>query len=406
MKIPRSILYVIFILLFLSDNPFGRGWFQTGDFLPRAALLVVLLIWLITNSNLFHKSLFFLLLYFIIDSIKYFFSGNFNIVGEIVSFAGFAIPMLLFYSISKYNKTSEDSSLYKYIVVLSFLVILSTIRLQIVAPSSLKHMVVLSSLGDMGAIYSLQKQGMAGYDFAAMVMMLPPVYITLFRESHERKRKRQFALAFLLSFAFMFLGQVTTTLLICVLMTFLSLFVKDNNKSFILYAGLIFLFISIIFQPLLEAVAPQLAGFEDYGAKVNDIIESNQTGELTGQVGGRVELYRISLNSFFKRPFWGDVNAEIGGHAFFIDKLAISGIIGCLPLFLSIYYMAKDCARILRVKYQMVYYICMMGLVVLGFLKNMVGMDYWLFSFFYIPFILYYNQQHQKRIIVINKYYK
>lgn len=393
MKGSKLILYIVFILLFLSDNPFGRGWIQIGDFIPRAILLLVLLLWIITNKNLFHKSIVFLLIYFIIDGIKYSTSGSFNFIGEIVSFSGFAIPMLLFYAFANDYKSSNNSLLYKYIVGLSFLVIISTIRLQLIDPSSLKHMVALSTLGDMSAIYSYQKLGMAGYDFAAMAMVFPPVYITLFRESHNRKRKRLFMIALLLSFAFMLLGQVTTTLLICVFMTALSLFIKDKNKGFIVYVGIVVLFGVILFQPILEAVAPHLLGFEDYSGKVEDLLESNQTGQLAGEVEGRVGLYRVSFNSFMENPFFGDVNAKIGGHAYFLDKLALSGLIGFLPLFFAILYMVKDCAKILIGKYQMVYYICILGLVILGFLKNMAGMDYWLFSFFYIPYILFYNQQ-------------
>lgn len=52
-----------------------------------------------------------------------------------------------------------------------------------------------------------------------------------------------------------------------------------------------------------------------------------------GDVGTRMDLYNISINSFLQHPLWGGNIA--GGHSLFFDSLALFGLLGLLAFCLS-----------------------------------------------------------------------
>ena len=110
--------------------------------------------------------------------------------------------------------------------------------------------------------------------------------------------------------------------------------------------------------------------------------------EETYDVEGRAGLYKLSWDTFLNNPLMGDANGKNGGHNFFLDHFAQIGIIGMTPFLVFLYRRFKSAFVFLSKEARTVYVICIIGFLLLGFLKGMNGIDYWTYMFVYIPCIL------------------
>ena len=141
--------------------------------------------------------------------------------------------------------------------------------------------------------------------------------------------------------------------------------------------------IADLFAPLFEGTE-----FETHIDGLAEFYGIKEASKTSYNVEYRVDLYKISWQTFQNYPFFGNVEAPNGGHNYFLDRLAYYGIFGTMPLILFIYYNLKRAYYYIPVETRRIFLICIIGFVLLGFLKNMAGIDYWTYMFLYIPCIL------------------
>jgi len=123
-----------------------------------------------------------------------------------------------------------------------------------------------------------------------------------------------------------------------------------------------------------------------YYGKIEDTITILETGKSVGQIANRQELHNMSLNTFLNHPLLGtNKGSDIGGHAYFMDRAGLLGLVGFIPLFLFFYYQIKISYENLPNSIRMHYLIGVASCIILGFQKNMAGIEYWLYLFFLLP---------------------
>jgi hypothetical protein len=123
-----------------------------------------------------------------------------------------------------------------------------------------------------------------------------------------------------------------------------------------------------------------------YYGKIEDAITMLETGKSVGQIATRQELHNMSLTAFLNHPFLGTNNgSDIGGHAYFLDRAGLLGLVGFIPLFFFFYYQIKTTYKNLSNSIRMYYLIGVASCIILGFQKDMSGFEYWLYLFFLLP---------------------
>jgi len=111
-----------------------------------------------------------------------------------------------------------------------------------------------------------------------------------------------------------------------------------------------------------------------------------ETGKSVGPIATRQELHNMSLTAFLNHPLLGtNKGSDIGGHAYFMDRAGLLGLVGFIPLFLFFYYQIKTTYENLSNSIRMYYLIGVVSCIILGFQKNMSGFEYWLYLFFLLP---------------------
>ena len=394
----NNLLYLILFLLFLSDSAFGRGWFPIGDFIPRLVLFLILFIY--GRFTIFSKSSTILLLYFLYASIMDSVVGvESNSIGLTVTIFEFLIPMLMLELIIRRASLWDLKRLNKYSVYISVVMIVCTIIALFQNPSIARLMASSTNFeGGLAEIRTYQRQGVAAYDFSAVVMFFPVVLMAYYREFGMKKY--QFILGQLLFFLFLYKVQTSTTMILSLVITAISFFINDKtSKKFIVQAFLIIFIMAVLFPFFLDIVAPFVGGTAFEG-KVTGLKEFSETGQTAGEVLGRYELYQISMDSFSRNIMFGDARSAIGGHCYILDRLAQYGIFGVSILMCSLLLMFQRVLNWITYPYRWYYLLCMFALISFMCIKNVAGLDYWLYIYVYIPCMFKYFEYKKKYIII------
>lgn len=379
----KKIVYLFLVLLFISDTALGRGWIAVGDFIPR--LLLFILLALSLGVNLFNKTSIVLILYYIFTMFMDLFSGiGSNPVGIIVALFEMLIPLLLFQYVKQKGSFQEIKTLSKYAIILSFITIVCTIIALQNNPSIARLMASSTNFeGGLSEIRGYQRMGVAAYDFSAVVMFFPVVVLAYYKEN---KIKKIYAiLCSFLCFFFLYKVQSSTPMILSLITTAISFIINDKtDRKFIFQAGSLIVVMTFLFPIFLELVAPYVRGtaFEN---KVIGLTEFTETGQTSGEVLGRYELYQISMNSYSQNILFGDPNAYVGGHSFILDRLAKYGVIGIALLVYALCLAFREVLQWLSYPYRWHYILCIVALLSFMVIKNVAGMDYWLYMFVFIP---------------------
>lgn len=399
-KLPPTDKIFVFsalLCLLLTTFPLAQGWISRGDFIPRAAFIVLALMLkprLFLSKDVLFIGLFFL--YMIISG-----SGG-ETVGLVVNIMEFVIPLIL----ANYFLSSDggvQSIVARFAIAISIFIMVNTIIVDITSPGIVRAMVGFSSQGDLEQGNYYVRMGVCGYAFALISMCLVPVFLYMF---HIKKPKVLYITFFLITVYFVYISSITTCLIIMVVM--LILYLTNRNKynvgamsmSFVITVLVVYIagFAMIqFFLPFFEGTT----FYSHFGGLLEFYGQGSYTDEVY-DVGERVDLYKDSLGTFLAHPLFGSATGIIGGHNYFLDRLARMGVVGVTPLFLCIFYRFKAALRILSDKSKVVFIVCITGFFALGFLKNMAGIDYWTYMFMYIPCILKYGELTQKQAITHN----
>jgi hypothetical protein len=145
--------------------------------------------------------------------------------------------------------------------------------------------------------------------------------------------------------------------------------------------------------------------------KVNDIGLALSTGmdiqvddnEDITTIEGRAARYPMLINIFLNNMIIGSGNRG-NPHIFWLDILAMYGIVGFLPLVLLLYKFMR--AMIVNIKQPLRVYVVSSALlfITLGLMKAIAGSLMYIVPFFIVP-AYFYNESHNKSVkLVLDEY--
>lgn len=193
---------------------------------------------------------------------------------------------------------------------------------------------------EMGAnIFAMYKMANIGnLTFTYSLVLLIPQLIFLIK---SRIVKRLQSITMLVVLVITILETEYTTALLLMTICFSLFFIpvhitKKHIWGLITVAGIIFIFSKLFIGDLLIGVSSSV-GSETMAARLNDlgmILKNGMKSADEGDVGSRMELYNMSIQSFLKSPLLGGIKS-IGGHSLFFDSLGRFGLLGLAAFVIS-----------------------------------------------------------------------
>lgn len=389
-KVALATLFVTTFTLFL-------GWIPIGVLMPQVFFIIYTMA---MQPKVFgSKTLVLYYLFFAYQlAMGLFGEKGFDVIIWGAKFLGMAIPLIIstiFFS-PKYIKDCQGVS--RFAIILSFITVLLSIRVLVNDGDALRVCAMANSTGDRNILYGLWRQGMASYDMAAMMLFMPVVLVYKLKCGISGDKKWLLWLGIALIMIFMYLGQVTTTLLLCLMVTIQSFLNYRNRIIKYISVGLV---VIVLLTQISEILNFAVSATGDSALNERLIsLSSVAAGESlndNSDAGIRQELLNITLHSFISNPFLGSIAAKTGGHNYFLDLLAKYGIIGCLPFFLLIRTQYSVISSYLSDDSKRYYLIILVGFIILGIFKNLSGTEYWNYLFIYYPAILVWIDSKNKK---------
>ena len=385
----RIFLSFSLLILFLTSFPLSQGWIPLGDFRPRVLLLVVSII--CCARCCCSKDLIWLYVYYVYRIIALLLGPGIDPIGELSLLMELIIPIIIANFV--FNETERSAKTVAiFAIILTVITLLLTIRFLSYDHDIMRNMVVISAWGGIEEVRKYWRVGVCSYSFAQIMMCLPPVLFHRFLMTKRILLKVTFLVSSFFVLYFVYASQITTTFFLCVLMIILVLATQSMSMRNTMLWIIVVAFVGIIsYDHILHFLADYFDIDTEIGAHAIGAYQFITEGGASSDaydVDGRVDLYGLSLNVFYNNPIFGNTIDKIGGHNFLLDNLARYGIVGCIPLFLFFYHRFSTTIKNLDIKDKKIYAICIMGFVLLACIKNVVGIDNWMYMFLYIPCFL------------------
>lgn len=389
------------LCLLLTTFPFAQGWISNGDFVPRALFLAFAVI---INPKLFlTKDVFWLGLFF---GYVFIAGGVESLVEVTAIIMEFLVAIVISNYILKCNNDRHVKMMAWYGIILTVIIWVSTGIVDNFRPGIVREMVKFGYSNELDMALMYRKMGVCSYSFAMISMCLAPVFLYVSKVSHH---KLFYLLCFVLNCYFVYISGITTCLFILLFM--LLMYIMNRRRystslfvfSILLIGGVMY-FAGLV---IVEFLLPYVEGttFYSHFAGLLEFYGKETIGIETYDVSDRVDLYKDSLDTFLHNPVFGNIYGKNGGHNYFLDRLAHFGIIGTMPLIIFLYSRFSVLLKFIPSSTRSVYLIGIIGFVILGFLKNISGIDYWTYLFVYIPCILKSMEEENKYDPPVNYVY-
>lgn len=311
----------------------------------------------------------------------------------IVEYAWIALPITM----NLHYILSNDYKGYRFVTLVALLFIFITSVTSIIGlniyPEASRTMAVGVEARDYMFHNLYRKMGIATYGFYIIVMILiiPMGYYLKMMKHKYLKILCVFAL--LISIYSIYKGQHTTILLFAVVGFVISLFnVSKNFKTKLVITICLLVFFYSSLSESLKNIADSLPE-SSVSVRLRDIsqtIKENNYNTKTSDsyfVSERLSRTEYSLDMFLASPIIGSGKAS--GHSFWLDRLALYGLVGFIPIIMTIISSIKLNICRFSYSYRMYYYLALSMMVLFGSIKNMSLTEIFIGFIFLMPGIYY-----------------
>jgi hypothetical protein len=325
--------------------------------------------------------------------------------------------LVIFTAIFSYYRIRND---YKGLAVLSkisFFFILITIITTNIAlffdPLLVRQTTSADFTPYQAQIYKIT--GAGGYGFMqALVLVIPIlIYHIRFRKPLFFSRNIQILILILIIIT-QVRAQVFANILVAILITLLSFSSSKSWRRSIFPLTIVIVVLLIIPSSFYSDIFTKVSSYFDSESniyfKLNDFSSFITDIEFDSptDAGFRAQRYPLLFEAFLERPFLGDASYSskfeigAGGHLYWMNKLAIWGILG-FTFFIYILYQIYMKIRILfDDSYRFYYFLSVLAYILLGLIKNIAGREPYLILIVVIPglyFLPYINQNKVNKTI-------
>ena len=224
-----------------------------------------------------------------------------------------------------------------------------------------------------------RNMGIGSYGFFSGIAFLFPVLSYYLKQAELSIMIKMLFFIFLsVLFYSIFKSALTTSMLTALMFFIFALTTRDNRIKYQIIITLIVLF--IVFIVFKHQVANQLYKLADifpgtgYEFKFNELGKAIETGDLSPKSGQnyiaeeRMSRYYFSIMSFFENPIIGGGRSM--GHAHWLDRLGMFGLVGVLPWILIFTSQIKQNLKKISETYKLFYYLSFISFIVFGLFKG------------------------------------
>ncbi len=240
----------------------------------------------------------------------------------------FLIPVIVGYNIL-YERRSEIKKYSAVLLGALGITVLTTIIGLIRNPFAARVLATSESADNVFEV-SYSWQNIGGYTFVYTIVLLYPLLILAFKRG-----KINGLLTALIAFsilAMVFLSEYTTALLLFLITSVMFLFGRRLTKDNVIVFAVIGIAVVFLLQDYFSDLLVWL-GRASGSATLEERLTALAGGTqgLENSESNRLELYRMSINTFFKNPILGTAfkgGGGTGGHSQLLDALATYGLVG------------------------------------------------------------------------------
>ncbi len=149
-------------------------------------------------------------------------------------------------------------------------------------------------------------------------------------------------------FAFLLLASYTLAILIAALGLIMQIFLSLKSPI----TKILFIVVAVIglfFVPDLLLFISENAPSDNMSVRFKELYSFFTSGDSSGyNLNGRLTLYKMSIEAFFRSPIIGNRRLDFDGHATFLTVLADTGIIGGIPFYYLLFSMNKRMKALLN----------------------------------------------------------
>jgi hypothetical protein len=249
-------------------------------------------------------------------------------------------------------------------------------------------------------IYKLT--GAMGYSYVQGIICIIPILIYHIKS----KKKMVFKPIVLLIILLMIIiteirSQVFANILVSILVTILSFIWSKKRLSFLIFVFLVGILIVLVpisfYSSAFYSLSTNFKPDSELNNKLNDFsvfIERPEIDNST-EVGSRAGRYPMLFEAFVAHPISGFASHEshlditLGGHLYWMNRLAIWGIAGFLYFIFVLYIIFKSISSLFDTSFRFYYYISLSALLLMGLTKAVGGRESWLILIVVIPGIYF-----------------
>jgi hypothetical protein len=323
--------------------------------------------------------------------------------------------LIIFSSIFFYYYIRRDFSGLAVVGKLGFCFVVITVVMTNIA-LSFDPMVVRQSIASMdftpyqARLFKLTGAGGYGY-MQALVCLIP---VLVFHIKFDQKMvfsKNVLAIILILILFTMLRAQILANLLAATAITVLSFAgAKHFRRSIIMVVMVLIVLLMIpvgVYADILFSLSSYFDPESPIYYKLRDLAVFIQYPELTGTTGagGRAERYPLLFEAFIAAPIFGDssynspfgYNVAVGGHLYWMNKLAIWGLPGFLFFIFVLYQLIKRIYGLFDNKFGFYYLLSIGAFIFLGLMKNIAGREPFLMLIVVIPGLYFLPLLEKKR---------
>lgn len=247
---------------------------------------------------------------------------------------------------------------------------------------------------EFDGLEQVKSLGMTSFSTLYGLCIIMPVIV------YEIKRSKLFKKSLLWAFVglsvyVIYLSQQTTALLVGVISLIIALFYsKYRTIPIIIIALPLLLFYDQIITSLLDISLGFISPDSDVYVRLSDL-GSATSGKIdfddsyfAEARGSRIEG---SLSSFLSNPLIGGGHSYM--HSYWIDRLALFGILGAIPWVIIWRRFIKLQKSILSEEYYPYFLMGVLLIFIIGILKGISGSEIWIMTFFFLPGMSLFYQQ-------------
>ena len=378
--------YIYFLLWFFLSFVFISHFLKKINYIPVFVFLIVVLLYILREGDY----------------------ENINSFSRLISLAVsyMIIPTVCLYYI-KYCTIRQISVCLCIILIVTTYTMICTIPVALFQPGLIRE-----AAGKTVELYQqLELLGVMNYALPHSVVFIIPALCFGIKYCRTKLYKVICILVLIETFYIIYLGEATTPLLLGVIALIISLIynVHKNFKINVVRIGIVSLLLLLIMNEavvlfLIDKIDPI---FEEtaFSEKTHELRTMMTYGAVKsgGDVETRQDFINMTVSAIFENTFIGTLNSKsLGGHNYLLDIFASIGLLGFIPFIIWLFYIIKKICFLLP-NYCRFYF--MLGITVFlihALTKNIWSGEFFLYSFFILPCLLFYISRKSTLFINID----